>query len=157
MPGPATKEIDGNTWTLGLLGSSEGLDMAVRVAKLLGQGVADAIAAQGNSARGTAALLLGLSRAEPKEVQSLVKTLLKTALMDGKPLFGPEGKGGVYESAFVGRILVMFKVAAWAIQANAGDFSAVFESPAASQADSETEALDGDNTSERTGFSSAPS
>jgi hypothetical protein len=124
MAGTPTTTIDGNEWTLGLLGSSDGLDVGLRLMRTVGQGVADAIAKSGSAAE---LLIAGsLAKADPTEVLSLIKRLLANCLMDGKPLF-VEGKknAGVFESAFQGRLLLVFRLAAWAIKENAGDFSVV--------------------------------
>lgn len=157
MREPRTTQLDGNEWTLSLLGSSEGLKVGIRLVRMLGQGVADSISKSGSGAE--ALLAMAFSRADPDEVLALLKQLLRGCLMDGRPLFGPEkdGKGGIFETAFQGRLLLVFKLAGWAIKENAGDFSAVFGSPAIDEVVSETQASDDRDTFARIGSLSAPS
>lgn len=151
---PKTLDFDGNTWTLSLLGSSAGLDVGFRLVRMVGQGLADSISKSGSAAE--TFIAIALSKAEPKECIALIKQLLAGCLMDGKPLFGPNGQGGIFETAFQGRLLVIFRLAAWAIKENAGDFSVLSGSPLAG-ASLEGMASDPNSIFGKTGSSPAPS
>jgi hypothetical protein len=150
MGAPPTLELAGSEWTLGLLSSTEGLDVGLRLMRVVGQGAADALSKSGSAAE--MLIASALSRAEPQETLALIKRLLARCLMDGKPLF-VEGKPkeGIWEMAFQGRLLLVFRLAAWAVKENAGDFSDVFGSPP--DAGPETASDGTSSTSARTGSS----
>lgn len=117
--GPKTKTLGGSEFTLGLLPTSVCLDFMTRLAKVVGPMLMGQ-ASQDTDAGGRAVAQL-FSAIQPKELDALVKVLLGTCLIDGKPLFGPTG--GVYDIAFQGNLSLLFQVVGWALQENLGDFS----------------------------------
>ena len=116
--GPLETEIDGHSIRLGLLSTDDAVELVSRLAKLLGPGLASASTGGGADIIGRVLL-----QHEPKEVRALIKKVLRTCLVDGKPLFTDGGEVAYYDAAFRGNLVLLGRVVAWAIKANTGDFT----------------------------------
>lgn len=119
MSAPATTEIDGHSFQLSLLSSSEGLKLGMRLARTLGS----AMSQQVGTPTTFQAVMALFTQASPEESLGVVKKVLQGCLMDGKPLFGPGGAGGIYETAFIGRVGLQVELMVWALSENLGDFT----------------------------------
>lgn len=143
--GPVTTELGGHEFRLSLLGTTDSLEMLTRLGKVLGPALSGDLAT--GSSRGVAALASLFAKTDNKEISSIIRKLLAGCLIDSKPLFGPNGAaGGVYETAFRGRLALLLKVVGWAIKENFGDFT---ESPG-DENEAATAILDAGLTSEST-------
>ncbi|MCC6178816.1 MAG: hypothetical protein WAZ94_15230 [Phycisphaerales bacterium] len=119
---PQKRIIDGYTVELSPLPAWQGLEGLHQLTRLVGPALTGIMAAAKGDLQ---AIGTGVSQAlmttPPAEVTALMKRLLGTCrltLHDGKQIVGI----GTFDTEFQGKLLTVFKIVAFAVEVNYGDF-----------------------------------
>ena len=127
---PQTKSIDGRTFTVAPLPAMRQYKLMTRLAKRLGPGLGPALGGlfpQLQQMKGVdlrkvdlAALLPALGalfdQLDPDEAEAVLKELLQTSLIDGKPLLP------VFDAELQGKMGTILKLLGFALEVNYGGF-----------------------------------